>query len=151
MAKNKTAIYYKKSMHNNFLTTEGLIKKLTEYFQSEKSIRAAILYGSFASGKQTSHSDIDLGVYLETPLTVEMKEKIISDLALQFHRPIDVLDLNNIHVPLSQEVLTKGIWIKLDEKPIKERLVKKMIYEVADFLPLKTKMQLTKIKRFINK
>lgn len=138
-------------MQNPNITLDYLVPILTEYFQSDSSIKAAILYGSFASGKQNPNSDIDLSVYLDSPLTAEKKEQIISDLALQFHRPIDVTDLNNVHVPLSQEILTKGLWIKLEDKALREKLVKKMIYEVADFLPAKTKIQIDKIKRFIKK
>jgi uncharacterized protein len=130
---------------------QNVVTRLQNYFKTIPEVTAVVVYGSFSAGKETINSDIDLGVCTTTALTADLKIKIISDLALIFRRPIDVVDLQNIHVPLLQEVLTKGSWILLDSNSTKEKLVHRMIYEVADFLPLREKIQTEKIKRFINK
>ncbi len=130
---------------------QNVVTQLQSYFKTVPQVTSVIVYGSFAAGKENINSDIDLGVCTKMPLTAELKIKIISDLALAFHRAIDVVDLQNIHVPLLQEVLTKGQWILLDSNSTKEKLVHQMIYEIADFLPLREKIQTEKIKRFMNK
>lgn len=136
---------------NTPLERDFLIFKLTSYFESIPEIEVAILYGSFATNNYNAQSDIDLSVYLKNSLTVEIKEQTISDLSILFHRPIDIVDLKSIHAPLSQEILSKGIWIKLNSLTLKESIIKKMLYEVADFLPMKMNAQKSKIKRFLNK
>jgi len=127
-----------------------IIQTLKDYFNELSEVTSVILYGSFAQGKQTPQSDIDLGLITTSSLSAELKIKIISDLALIFHKTIDVVDLKQTHVPLLQEILTKGLWLKLDLNSTKEKFIQKMIYEVADLQPLREKIQIQKIKRFIN-
>ncbi len=127
---------------------DQIIDALKKYFTGLSDVTSVILYGSYASGQQNSQSDIDLGISTKSGMTAELKIKIISDLSLKFHKTIDVVDIQNIHVPLLQEILTKGQWLLLDSNLSKEKLIQKMIYEVADLQPLREKIQTEKIKRF---
>lgn len=127
------------------------IEKLKDYFKQIHEVSSAILFGSYAKGTQNEKSDIDLAILTNQGLTAELKIKIISDLAIIFHKTIDVIDLQTIHVPLLQEILTKGIWLQLESNSIKEKLIQRMIYEVEDLQPLRENIQNEKIKRFINK
>lgn len=127
------------------------IQQLKDYFKPINEISSVILFGSYAKGTQNDQSDIDLAVLTKNELSADLKMKLISDLALIFHKTIDIIDLRNTHVPLLQEILTKGIWLQLESNFIKEKLIQRMIYEVEDLQPLREDIQNQKIKRFINK
>ena len=130
--------------------TQALITdKLTKYFEAQSAVLCAILYGSFATGKNSPQSDVDVGVFCTELLSASEKLRMIEELSLLLAMPIDLTDLRTAHPPLNQEILTKGIYLKLTDLSVKENLVKKMLYEVADFLPLKRKNQITKLKRFV--
>ncbi|HEY8272359.1 MAG TPA: nucleotidyltransferase domain-containing protein [Pseudobdellovibrionaceae bacterium] len=125
------------------------VKTLTDFFNSKKEIEIAILYGSFAKGTETNESDIDLAVSLASPLTAQDKISYIDELSLLTHKTIDLVDLREIHVPLSQEVFLTGKVIKNKNKSFWEWLIRRMIYEVSDFLPMRRKEQINRIKKFI--
>ena len=127
------------------------IQRLKDYFNQNQEISSVVLFGSFAKGTQNSQSDIDLAILTEHDLTADLKIKIVSDLAVIFHKTIDIIDLRTSHVPLLQEILTQGIWLKLKSNSVKEKLIQKMIFEVEDLQPLRENIQNEKIKRFINK
>ena len=124
---------------------------IKNYFKEIPEVTSVILYGSYAQGRQNPQSDIDLGIATKSGLTAELKIKIISELSLIFHKTIDIVDIQNIHVPLLQEILTKGTWLLLDSNSVKEKLIQRMIYEVADLQPMREKIQTVKIKRFTAK
>ena len=124
---------------------------IKNYFKEIPEVTSVILYGSYAQGRQNPQSDIDLGIATKSGLTAELKIKIISELSLIFHKTIDIVDIQNIHVPLLQEILTKGTWLLLDSNSVKEKLIQRMIYEVADLQPMREKIQTEKIKRFTAK
>lgn len=129
--------------------TSLLLTQLETYFLNKNDFLCVLLYGSFAKGKANSQSDIDLAVLTTEALSPELKMQTIENLSLLFGRSIDVVDLRTAHVPLSQEILTQGLYIKLINPEIKENLIKKMIYEATDFLPIKRRIQTEKLKRFI--
>jgi predicted nucleotidyltransferase len=128
---------------------ETILKILTGYFSAKTEVLFCVLYGSFAKNKAKPTSDIDLAIYTLNILTAEEKIRIIEELSLVLKRPIDLVDLRNTHVPLSQEILTQGLIVKLSQKSVREKLITKMIYEVNDFLPLKRKVQKIKLGRFV--
>jgi predicted nucleotidyltransferase len=131
--------------------SQEVIEKLKDYFKQNQEVSSVILFGSYAKGIQNEHSDIDLAILTKSILSADLKIRIISDLALIFRKKIDIIDLRNTHVPLLQEILTKGIWLQLESNTVKEILIQRMIFEAEDLQPLRENIQNTKIKRFINK
>lgn len=126
------------------------MEKLKTFFLSKPDIKIVIVYGSFASGKQTAESDLDLAIAGEKPFANEKLQQLVEELALFVLRPIDLVDLNVIHAPLTQEILTKGKIIKKTDLNLHVDLVNRMLREVTDFLPLKRQIQTSKLKRFLN-
>jgi predicted nucleotidyltransferase len=122
--------------------------KLTTFFLSKPEIKIVIVYGSFAVGKQTSESDIDIAIAGDRPFSSEELQKLVEELSLIVLRPIDLVDLNVIHAPLSQEVFGKGKILKKTDLYLHVKLVNRMLREVADFLPIKRRVQTAKLKRF---
>ncbi len=128
----------------------SLISLITRYVSKRDDIQIAVLYGSFASGRETGQSDVDLAVATSHALSAEEKIEMIDELSLLTGRTIDLVDLRQIHPPLSQEVLSAGKILKNSDRRFWESLVLRMLYEVADFLPLKRKEQYKRIENIKN-
>jgi len=57
------------------MLTEYDIKTLKDYFAKHRDVAFAFLFGSQASGKASSLSDIDMAVYLYPELREKLKRK----------------------------------------------------------------------------
>lgn len=78
------------------------IKKIQDYFASQKDVVAVYLYGSFAYGNPHKRSDIDFGVLFDSPIkTYYRLGEIINDLSdLDLHVEADVRDISLDQSPL---------------------------------------------------
>ena len=94
-----------------------------------------ILFGSQASGKATPTSDLDLAVAADHELTPPETRMLIEDLALAFGGPIDIIDLTAVSGPILHQALCKGCLLINRRPDIYARLMLKMWYNQADFMP----------------
>ena len=76
--------------------------------KNHPDVRLAILFGSLASGRQTTESDLDLAVDAGRPLDLSLKMSLISELADRIGRPVDLVDLRSAGEPLLGQVLRYG-------------------------------------------
>lgn len=111
-------------------------------------IRLAILFGSLAKDTATPMSDLDLAVQLDQPLTLETKIALIEALALEFGRPVDLIDLRVAGEPLVGEVF-KGRRILGSDTVYGQRLAQHL-RDVADFLPYRERILAARRKRWLN-
>jgi predicted nucleotidyltransferase len=88
------------------------IEQIEAAISAWPEIAVAVLFGSLAEGKGDSGSDLDLGVQLPGPITAAQKMKLMSDLAVQTGRPIDLIDLRTVGQPLLGEIVDKGIMVR---------------------------------------
>ena len=74
---------------------------------SEKfKVKSIGVFGSYASGHQTTESDIDIVVELEEPLGwsfFDLKEFLES----KFNRPVDLVTKNALKTQLSEQILSR--------------------------------------------
>lgn len=88
-------------------------------------VSLGILYGSYARGETTPHSDIDLAVEFEDSLSsVELTrarlgliEKLVTELGTN---EIDVVPLSRVHGELLQEILADGVLIHGSPKALEQ-------------------------------
>ncbi len=99
------------------------------------SVVIAILFGSLASAQARFDSDLDLAVATITPLTPQGRIDLIEDLAVAFGRPVDLIDLDQIHGPLLHQILTQGRLILCKDRTRYAELLRRMVYDEADFMP----------------
>jgi len=99
------------------------------------SVVLAFLFGSLAKGHVSGDSDLDIAVLTSTPLTADARILLIEDLALAFGRPIDLIDLDQAHNPLLQQILTKGRRVICQDQTRYAQLMLRMVYEEADVMP----------------
>jgi predicted nucleotidyltransferase len=69
---------------------------------------AIYVYGSFARGDESRTSDIDLALLLPPDDKIDDLLTVISEIATQVHREIDLIDLRKVSDVLRREVLAEG-------------------------------------------
>lgn len=131
-------------------TQKEIIKsKLQDYFVHQDSIDAVILYGSFAKGTFSEHSDIDLAVHSKGELDFDALSTMQVELSLLCGREIDISDLSKAEGIYLHQVMTTGERIKFDHAVFHKYLMK-ALYFYEDFLPIIRSCRAEKLKRFVN-
>ena len=115
-------------------------QRLRALLEQEADIRLAILFGSLAKGRETAASDIDIAIAKERPLTVADKMALIETLASALGRPVDLVDLRTVGEPLLGRILTEGERILVRDERLLAELIKKHLFDSADFLPLRQRI-----------
>lgn len=76
---------------------EEIIKNVTEYFNKFDYIEFALLFGSYASGKERFLSDIDFGIYVSKELELLEQGLMIYELEAITDKKVDLIVLNNLY------------------------------------------------------
>lgn len=80
---------------------EADIKKIQDYFASQKDVVAVYLYGSFAKDITHPRSDIDIGILFEGKTDYRRLGQIYSDLSnLKLPAEPEVRDINSTQPPV---------------------------------------------------
>ena len=115
---------------------ENLVEQLTECGQTDERLRLVVLFGSVVSGRANRLSDVDLAVMESQPLSADRKMELIERFALVANRPVDLVDLRTAHGPLRREVLTHGRKLLCRDVGLYADLLRRMLFDDADFQPL---------------
>lgn len=105
---------------------------LTDLFNKDESILLVILYGSFAAGRETQNSDIDIAIAGKEKLEPEHLMTLNLRLSKLTGREVDIIDLNNTEGTILTEVITKGAVLKKQDTNLYADLIKKVIYYEED-------------------
>jgi len=103
------------------------------------SLVLALVFGSYAKGSQRADSDLDIAVQARQALTVTEKMALISALAEQTGRPIDLIDLKAVSEPLLGQIVRHGRRL-LGEDGAYAHLISRHLFEQADFMPLRNRV-----------
>ena len=99
-------------------------------------VKAATVYGSVAAGTARPDSDLDVGIVGARPLTASQHIALIGALAMEFGRPIDLVDLRTVRGPVLREALANGrVVYRKDPHALGEVIYDMLIYE-ADEAPI---------------
>lgn len=129
-------------------------KKLTQAILSALStqadMRLAILFGSLAAGTGSSESDLDLALDAGRLLTAKEKMALISELAARIGRPVDLVDLHAVGEPLLGQILRHGKRIFGSDTQY-ANLIRKHLFDQADFLPYRNRILAERRRAWIGK
>ena len=118
------------------MTTDEQLRQVLTGFPS---LVLALVFGSYAKGSQRADSDLDIAVQARQVLTVSEKMAMISALAEQTGRPIDLIDLKAVSVPLLGQIVRHGRRL-LGEDGAYAQLISRYLFEQADFMPLRNRV-----------
>ena len=126
---------------------ELLLKEVLTQFPQ---VSLAILFGSVALGRQRPDSDLDIAIAANHPLSADEKMAIISTLAERFGRPIDLIDLGVAAEPLLGQVVRHGRRILGSDTQYGE-LIRRHLFEQADFMPYRNRILAERRQAWIGK
>ena len=121
-------------------------KHIADYFRDNADVIAVYLYGSYAVGKHTLTSDIDLGIVLDSE-KIELdqftakKDKFFLDLSRILRKEIHLVVLNTVGEGLLNQVVRKGICIYVGNKKKQTLFITRALLRIADFNYYKTILQ----------
>jgi len=124
------------------------LDRLQDLLAQRGDVELAIVYGSVAAGKAGFDSDLDLAIDLGRELSVADKIELISDLAGLIGRPVDLVDLRTVGVPLLGQILAHGKRL-LGSNTRYAELVSRNLFDTADFLPLRKRILKERQERWI--
>jgi len=99
----------------------------------------AVLFGSMADLRARSDSDVDIAVAAGRVLSADEKLALIGQLAERLGRPVDLIDLQTVGEPLLGEIICHGRRV-LGSDTAYARLIRKHLFDQADFLPYRTRI-----------
>lgn len=108
--------------------------ELREVFADFPAILLVVVFGSVAAGIPRPESDLDVAVAAAKPLTVADKWAIIAALAARTGRPIDLVDLREVGVPLLGQIVRHGRRV-LGSASAWGDWISRYLLDEADFMP----------------
>ena len=126
------------------------LDRLRDFLAQRGDVELAIVYGSVAAGMAGFDSDLDLAVDLGRELSAADKVELISGLAELTGRPVDLVDLRTVGVPLLGQILAHGQRL-LGSNTRYAELVSRNLFDTADFLPLRNRILKERRERWIGK
>lgn len=120
-----------------FHMTREQIKALLE---ADPMLRIAILFGSLAAGNARPDSDLDIAVAADCRLNGTDKLRLIDKLSLLVGRPVDLVDLRTAGEPLLGQILQKGDRLFVRDQRLFAELIKRHLFDSADFLPYRRRI-----------
>lgn len=121
------------------MSEHQVVDPITDYLREQPDLRLAILYGSTAAGLARPESDLDIAVAARNPLQADRKMALMTGLARLTGRSIDLIDLKTVGEPLLGEILAGGRRILGEDQDYAE-LLRRHLFDQADFLPLRQRM-----------
>jgi predicted nucleotidyltransferase len=126
-----------------------ILRSGKDYLASVAEIRLALVYGSFAKGKATDSSDVDIAIAGDAPFSMDLLMRVRDDLALLFARDVDLIDLAQVEGLILHRAVTRSLVLKRDSALFANYLCKALAFH-EDFLPYMRRMRRVKIGKFAN-
>lgn len=127
-----------------------LNSRIRQVLARHGDIRMAILFGSLAGTRAMPQSDLDLAVLMDAPLSSETKMGLIGELSQAIGRPVDLIDLRVAGEPLLGQVLKHGVRLFGSDSDY-AGLIKRHLFEEADFMPYRRRILAERRQAWIGK
>lgn len=107
------------------------IELLKKYFEKEKSVVLAFLFGSFAKGKEMAESDVDVAVYLKEK---DREDEIWFEVSRIIEgKEVQLVCMNEAPATLITDIFQTGIPLVIKDKKLYWKLYLQKSSEAEDF------------------
>ena len=112
------------------------VKQLQQWLNDRGDIDLALVFGSYATSRQHSKSDIDVAIRLTSGMAITAQQKLqyINDLGRYLKLDVDLIDLFSVGQPLLSQIIKYGRQLKGNSDQYAE-LALKNINTAQDFMP----------------
>ncbi len=128
----------------------GTLNSVRDALRRQPDIELACVFGSFAEGRQTPESDIDVAIAAREPIDAQRRLALNDAIANAAGRPVDLVDLHRAGPLVLTQALTRGKRIIKRDSGVLAHLLVKMWSLNADLMPLVRMIQDTRRKRFLH-
>ena len=119
-----------------------LRQSIRNYFAHRKEVAAVYLFGSYASGKETGSSDVDIAVLIEPGhLSPNLKDQYLVELSKITRKDIHLTIFNNAPERLAKQIYTKGHRLLVNNARQLALFNMTMYARIADFTYYADKMK----------
>ena len=135
---------------NTKMEDAGTLSSVRGVLLRQPDIELACVFGSFAQGRQTPASDVDVAVAALAPLEPRRRLALNDEIASAARQPVDLVDLHRAGPLLLTQALTRGTRIVERDSRVHARLLVKIWRLNADLMPLVRRSQDARRKRFLH-
>ena len=132
------------------MNEQKLSKIISDYFSNKDEVVAVYLFGSYASGKNRTFSDIDIGILLNRadPESVsQQKMGYLTELSRIIRKDVHPVILNFASEVLMKQIFSKGRCILINDSKKLVKYKMSMYAKIADYAYYLNKMQKGFIRR----
>ena len=101
--------------------------------QSVPNLIALYRFGSQAKGTAHPESDLDLAVLARDPIPAMRRFELAQELAIQFHRDVDHIDLRSASTVMRMQVISTGTCLDAPDEPARREFE---MYAYSDYARL---------------
>ena len=115
---------------------KAMEQRIRQYFEEKKDIVAVYLFGSYAAGKESHQSDIDIGIVFDGKNPELMMEKSLtymSDLSRSIRKDVHPVILNTASKLLLKQIFEKGKCVLVNDKKGLDQFKMVKFAQIADF------------------
>jgi len=130
----------------------NLISQLKNYYKEKPEIIAVYLFGSQATAKTGSSSDVDVGILLDIrdrATEIEKRNQYMVDLANILRREIHPVILNSAGEELMRQIFAKGKCILVKDRKKLALFKMTMFARIADYDYYRNQMQAGLIRNIV--
>ena len=122
-----------------------ILEEVKNILKQKPMIKLAIVYGSFAQGKEKPDSDLDLAVAGDRVLTPDEKVDIVNLISSKIGREVDLIDLNEATGTVVKQAVETGVVLIKHDVDLLARILSRIVTDEEDFQ--KTRRKLMKSRR----
>ena len=120
--------------HKVALTSvEDKIQILSEYFNNDSNVSFALIFGSYASGRQTKLSDLDIAIYFDNPPDGLDLLSLINTISDLIGIEVDLAVLNNASAFLRHQVMKNYVALTIKDRVNYRRFREKTITDYDEY------------------
>lgn len=114
--------------------------EVASYLARQRDLRLGILFGSLASGRANSDSDLDIAVLGDRPLSAGRRIELIEALARLTGRAVDLVDLKTAGIVVARSAVLEGKVLFSRDSVVYPEQISRVLIDSADFLPYRDRM-----------
>ncbi|SQB34204.1 type VII toxin-antitoxin system MntA family adenylyltransferase antitoxin [Clostridium cochlearium] len=138
-------------LQNNLKEVINILDNNIEKLVEDYGIKLLYIFGSYAKGKNTEDSDLDIAVLLDENYNPMDKLSLIGDLTLIFKRDdIDLVILNSASPVLRHQIIKYGKLVYMESEEVKVFFEVKVLKVYMDMEPFR-RTQMKYISEWIEK